>query len=562
MPGRDLDRRTFIKRGALAAGALGLPRLGASRGARPRRRGAHGRRRHPRAPNILTIVVDQLRTPVWMPPASPPATVMPNLTALAESAVSFERHYTAANDCSPSRSVLLTGLYTHQTGVMLTGTGWLDPRFPTWGTLLRRLGYQTAFYGKWHLNPDPSAPLEQYGFSGGTYPSPNGGPGQGAQADPAIAEQFIEWFAGHTEDTPWATTVSFVNPHDIAWWHRYTETIESEADAPSLTVSLPPNYETPEELLEKRKPALQRSLQETMAQSFGTVPFTGPEVQRWWTRMMDTYLLLQSYVDFQIGRVLAALAAAPEVAANTIIVFTSDHGEYCGSHGMRGKGASAYEEAIRVPLYVYDPRNVLAAAPEVARTQLTSSADLIALMLTAATGSNAWRREREFAHLANRLDLARICSDPAAPGRNWVLHATDEDVTEFAAQEYAANAPRHVVALRTPKAKLAVYSNWRPGSIEAEANGHESEFYDYSSEEGRLELSAQGAASSVLEERLWGILEGEAIPYELHAPLPSQLQGARGAGLTQYFNQELLEDQKAYEAHLHQGAEPPTGESL
>ena len=57
--------------------------------------------------------------------------------------------------------------------------------------------------------------------------------------------------------------------------------------------------------------------------------------------MMDTYLLLQGYVDEQIGRIFAALAASrPEVAANTVIIFTSDHGEYCGSHGMRGKGAS------------------------------------------------------------------------------------------------------------------------------------------------------------------------------------------------------------------------------
>ncbi len=561
MPGGDLDRRTFLKRGALAAGVLGVPHLGANGATGPQRRGARKRKRRRHAPNILTIVVDQLRTPTWMPPASPPAAVMPNLTALAESSVSFERHYTAANDCSPSRSVLLTGLHTHQTGVLLTGSGWLDPRFPTWGTLLSKLGYQTAFYGKWHLNPDPNAPLEQYGFSGGTYPSPNGGPGQGAQVDPGIADQFIEWFAGHTEGTPWATTVSFVNPHDIAWWHRFTETIESEADPPPLTVSLPPNYETPEELLERRKPALQRSLQETMAQSFGAVPFTGPEVQYWWTRMMDTYLLLQSYVDYQIGSVLAALASAPEVAANTIIIFTSDHGEYCGSHGMRGKGASAYEEAIRVPLYVYDPRDVLAAAPGTPRTQLTSSADVIALMLTAATGSNAWRREREFAHIANRLDLAKLCTDPGARGRSWILHATDEDVTEFAAQEYAANAPRHVVAVRTPTAKLAVYSNWRPGTIEPEPSGHESEFYDYSSQEGRLELSPQGASASASEERLWGILEEEAIPNELRAPLPSHLQGARGAGLTQYFNQDLRQVQKAAEAHLRERAEA-TGETL
>ena len=128
--------------------------------------------------------------------------------------------------------MLLTGLYTHQTGVLITGAGRLDPRFPTWGRLLRELGYQTVYYGKWHLNPDPDAPLSQYGFSGGTYPSPNGAPGQGTLGDGSIAGQFVEWLGGRSGPEPWATTVSFVNPHDIAWWHRFTERIPAESEPP------------------------------------------------------------------------------------------------------------------------------------------------------------------------------------------------------------------------------------------------------------------------------------------------------------------------------------------
>ena len=551
-----MDRRTFLKRGALAAaGSLGVPALPRRHAQNGPNRGRGRRSRRAHRPNILTIIVDQLRAPVWMPASAPLASVMPNLAALAERAVSFEAHYTASNDCSPSRSVLLTGLYTHQTGVMVTGSGWLDPCFPTWGTLLRELGYQTSYYGKWHLNPNPNAPLEQYGFSGGTYPSPNGGPGQGTRVDPSIAEQFLEWFAGHSEARPWATTVSFVNPHDIAWWHRYTTAIEAEAHPPALALAPAPNYETPEQLAEKGKPAVQRSLQETMAQSFGAVPFTGPEAGPWWTQMMDTYLLMQSYVDVQIGRVLAALASEPAIAANTIVIFTSDHGEYGGSHGMRGKGASAYEEAIRVPLYVYDPRGRLTSAPAVPRTQLTSSADIVALMLTIASGSRAWRTEPKLAHLANRLDLAQLCANPHAPGRMWVVHATDEDVTEFAAQPYSADAPRHVVAIRSPAAKLVLYSNWRAGTTEPEASGQESEFYAYASEEGRLELSAQQRAGSPLEERLWQTLESEAIPDELRAPLPSRLQAARRATLAKYFAQEEREDVKVDEARLRHTSE-------
>ena len=72
---------------------------------------------------------------------------------------------------------------------------------------------------------------------------------------------------------------------------------------------------------------------------------------------------LQREVDRHVGRVLRTLHSRPEVAANTVIVFTSDHGEYGASHGLRGKGAAAYEEGIRVPLIVKDPRRTLTAAP-------------------------------------------------------------------------------------------------------------------------------------------------------------------------------------------------------
>jgi arylsulfatase A-like enzyme len=544
IPGAS-DRRTFLKQGLLAAGGLALGST---------RRGG-GRTRLERAPNILVVLVDQLRTPVWMPGAAVPAAVMPNLAALRAGAVSFERHYTASNDCTPSRGALLTGLYSHQTGCLITGNSRLDPGFPTWGTLLRELGYSTWWWGKWHLNPNPDASLEPYGFSGGTYPSPNGSPGQGSAADPSIAAQFTEWLRFEGGGEPWCATVSFVNPHDIAWWYRFTEQIPAENAPPALATALPGNFETPEALEAQHKPQLQRSLQDTAARSFGEVPFTGPEALGWWTGLMNTYLMLQSYVDAQIGTLLSALAAQPSVQANTVVLFTSDHGEYGGSHGMRGKGASAYEEAIRVPLYVRDFRGLACAAPGVGRTQLTSSVDVAPLLLTLATGSSAWRRRERYRHLAARHNLAAICAHPAAPGRPWILHATDEDVTEFATEPYAASAPRHVVALRTQRGKLATYANWREGTLTPEAAGQEFELYDYSSPGGQLELLNGAGAAGALEEELWLTLEEQALPGELRAPLPAALRAAQRRGLANYGSVEESESYKAYAAHLRDAAE-------
>jgi arylsulfatase A-like enzyme len=561
------DRRSFIKHGLLAAGGLLLGSRvgglapGVAEAARTPQRTARRRGRGPKAaPNILVILVDQLRTPVWMPPGVTPATVMPNLTALRDGAVNFERHYTASNDCSPSRGALITGLYSHQTGCMITGDSLLSPGFPTWGTLLRERGYQTSWWGKWHLNPDPNASLEPYGFAGGTYPSPNGAPGQGTAVDPEIATQFADWFRAAGGDGPWCTTVSFVNPHDIAWWYRFTEKVTQESAPPVLASELPPNFETPEMLEAQRKPLLQRSLQDTANRSFGEVPFEGPEALGMWAGLMNTYLLLQSYVDLQIGRVMQTLASQPAVEANTVVIFTSDHGEYGGSHGLRGKGASAYEEAIRVPLSVRDfrPRGTaVTAASAVPRSQLSSSVDVVGLLLTLATGSQEWRGERRYAHLAGRHDLAAICARASAPGRQWIVHATDEDVTEFASEPYAAQAPRHVVALRSQRGKLAVYSNWRPETTQLEPAGQEFELYDYSQPAGRAELVNSAGAKSALEEELWSALEADALPNELHAALPTHLRAAQRRGIANYESVEQLQDLRVYATRQNETAVPP-----
>jgi arylsulfatase A-like enzyme len=555
---KRIDRRTFVKKGliaggAVAGGALAVSRLadatdgsdaGASLGPAPAPVPAQPTGRtpaSPQRPNILVIVVDQLRFPQWFGVGPGGPALPPNLRRLRRGAVSFARHYTASNDCTPARATLLTGLYTHQTGCMITGGSTLDPGFPTWGSMLREHGYHTRWYGKWHLthgdnNWTPergSRSLERYGFAGGTYPSPDGAPGQGWRVDPGIAGQFEQWLSTVGEGEPWCTTVSFVNPHDIAWWYGWSDRVPAEASAPSVIGALPPNFETPELLAARNKPLLQHSLQETAAASFGPVPFTGPEVTSTWLGMLNLYAKLQLEVDGHIGRVLDALESRPRVAANTVVVFTSDHGEYGGSHGLRGKGASAYEEAIRVPLIVKDPRGALTAAPEIARTQLTSSVDVAPLLLTIASGSDEWRRKPRYAHLAHRLDVAGILADPIAPGRPYVLHTTDETVTEFAIEPYAADAPLHVVALRTAAAKYATYSNWQGEAVEPLTDGQERELYDYRTSDGRLELD-NGAGRNPLEETLRAMLQ-RAYAEELHRPLPGHLQAARERGFYDYF---------------------------
>lgn len=549
-----VDRRTFIKRGAIAGGllagaAIGIKELAEADGDQPAppakpATGPEPTAHRPRSeqPNILVIMVDQLRFPQWFGAQPMSIALPPNLRRLREGAVSFAHHYTAANDCTPARSALVTGLYTHQTGCLITGGSTLDPGFPTWGTMLREHGYSTRWLGKWHLTHGDNhwtyargeAGLERYGFAGGVFPSPDGGPGQGWRVDPEIARRFREWFKEEGRSEPWCTTVSFVNPHDIAWWYVWSDRVPTESQARPTVFQMPPNFETPALLEERRKPRLQRSLQDTAAASFGAAPFEGPEVKPVWLSFLDLYTKLQREVDRLVGHVMATLESRPEVAANTVIVFTSDHGEYGASHGLRGKGAGAYEEAIRVPLLVKDPRGRLTAAPETLRTQLTSSVDVAPLLLTIGSGSDHWRSEEHYAQIAHRLDVASILSEPAAPGRPYVLHATDETVTEYAIEPYAADAPLHVVAMRTPQAKYATYSNWSEEGIEPLTTGEETELYDYSTASGRMELH-NSAGESELEPGLRSQFQ-QAFADELRRPLPQRLQAAHGRGFADYFS--------------------------
>lgn len=523
-------------------------------------------------PNILVIIVDEMRESQWFPDQATVDKQLPALAGLRNGAVQFTHHYTASNACTPSRAALVTGLYTHQNGTMLTlgaqastltssqffgspstsrrpptespaeavpptakpSKITLDPTLPTWGTMLRQLGYQTYWYGKWHLAD--GCGMEPYGFAGGSCPSPDGGPGQGLALDPAIATQFIQWL--HTQGTqgPWCTTVSLVNPHDIQWYPKFTRQVAGEAQAPSFFTQLPPNWETPVQLAARRKPQLQLSQATAVAEVFGVLPHRGPGFEEGWIAMLDSYLQLQSYADAQIGRVLDALNANPSVAANTIVIFTSDHGEYAGSHGLRGKGGGLYEEGIRVPLYVYDPTGRFATQPNVPRQQLTSSVDIAPLLLTLASGGNEWRKEPQFAHLADRFDIATLLRDPAAPGRPYIVHATDEDGYEFGPLlfPFLQNAPYHAIALRTPNAKVGLYTHWKENSFEIDPSGQQTEYYDYSTQPGIMEIDNTAKPTNTAYRRLLDQLVTDVIPNELRKPLPASMYAAQQSTIQGY----------------------------
>ncbi len=280
---------------------------------------------------------------------------------------------------------------------------------------------------------------------------------------------------------------------------------------------------------------------------FGIMP-TDRRHPRLWTRMLDTYLLMQHQVDIQIGYVLSALSSSP-FADDTIVVFTSDHGEYGGAHGMRGKGFAFYDEGIRVPLVVHDPTGGWNQAPRVPRTQLLSSVDLAPLLLTLATGGSDWRGDATYAQIASRPDAAAICRDPSAPGRAYLAHATDEPGTSSAvpSPQQVKPAPFHITGVRTPHGKIARYAFWKDGGMEIdESRPVQWEAYDYATREGRLEVdNVYGKrADRALVRRLSALLE-HAVADEIQAPLPAPLQPVQQQAYVEWFSQPPVEFTRA-----------------
>ncbi len=520
----DLSRRIFLER--LAAGAI-LGAAGASNNPVLAQSGPGAWTPPPvlKNPNILIIMVDEMRPPMWLNASQSSRAESDRPTGhimgrIQNNSYSFDQFFVSATACTASRSCLLTGLYAPQTAMYVncdTGTGApaLNPAFPTWGEALTTLNtaYQgnVWWFGKWHLSDQLNAtPLSPYGFHTRTYPgglppynpSPDGATNEGTDggtfkgqvwaSDAMIANDFIGWLQGQAPTTgqpssPWCATVSLINPHDIcdapAWMQS--------SPFPPTGVPLPPVYFPPpsgsppsfytstpspwnyENLAQvPNKPSLQYAFLNFLNSQFGTVTN--------WTLFLNQYFWLQNFVDQQVGLVLNALASS-SFANNTIILFLSDHGDYAGSHGLHAKGFAVYDESISVPFYVQFPGQT----GSISMNQMCCGVDFFGLICDLATGgSGQWRlaypdlanRQSIWSFLYNNSTETRVA--PAPVGIPYVLHTFDAS---------PGNALSHIVCMRTKLdlsagvigGKLAFYYDWATCTTYPNSTPPDPEFYDY-----------------------------------------------------------------------------------
>ena len=194
---------------------------------------APGTPRPPNKPlNIVLVIRDQTR--FELPAAA--GYSMPALDRLAQQGISFRNHYIASAMCTPSRAAFFSGHPPQVNGVFdQMETGWvpnLRQDQPNMGSMMKKLGYRTAFFGKWEMEADliPPKPtvnyseaLQPYGFDvyqpDGDKP---GAPNQGYDTDVYTASEGVRWLRGNVpklreSGQPFFLIMSYLNPHDIMY---------------------------------------------------------------------------------------------------------------------------------------------------------------------------------------------------------------------------------------------------------------------------------------------------------------------------------------------------------
>lgn len=382
--------------------------------------------------NILFIMCDQLRAD-YLKCGGHPTIQTPNLDRLAQKGVLFKKAYAQAALCGPSRMSFYTGRYMMSHGVVFNSIP-LSIGHLTLGDYLRPQGLHVALVGKTHFGADQAgiSRLEvnpnslagkrilQCGFDvherdDGLHPTqilrPNlaynqylnqmGYPGENPWHDyansaegengeilsgwflrnsslparvqeehsetPYMTNRAIEYITEKGEE-PWCLHLSYIKPH---WPYMAPAPYHNMYDP----AALPPANTNPQEA-NNPHPVYQafRNQQES-------VTFRKEATRQ---AVIPTYMGLISQIDHHLGRLFHVLETQGRMK-DTMIVFTSDHGDYLGDHGL-GEKQMLHEESLRVPMILYDPRSAANSTRGSENSAFVESVDLIPTFIESVGG--------------------------------------------------------------------------------------------------------------------------------------------------------------------------------
>lgn len=392
--------------------------------------------------NVLMIVTDQEQGL-----ASYPAGLLDRLPAhreLMARGMLVENYHVHTTPCTPSRSTIFQGRHTQQTGLFLNSDNAPYPvaaeNMPTLGHMMQAAGYYTSYKGKWHLSrinhdrgwnrapggvyPNTERSMEKYGFHDYGFDGEEVGlTWDGYRSDMYVAgdaaRNIIDYAKGmKTGRKPWFQVVGLVNPHDIMFFDATGKQAESR---PHPDVLAPLRREPGDPLYEEdlgfdlpvsfykddlsTKPEAHRAIVRQNSTFYGHI---APDDIASWRRFINYYYNCLRDVDRRLAQLLWALKASGQID-NTIIIYTSDHGERAGAHGMRQKGATMYREETQIPMIIAHPD-----FPGGRTSKRLMSAIDIAPTLMGMTGASPDWMAQKFPGLPG-IDVSSLLTAPDQP---------------------------------------------------------------------------------------------------------------------------------------------------
>jgi choline-sulfatase len=371
----------------------------------------------PRRPNILVIMSDE-HAPHFSGLYGHPIVRSPHLDALGRSGVTFDAGYCNSPLCVPSRASFVSGKHVSRLGAYDNGAPFPSETV-TFAHLLRGAGYEVVLDGKMHfIGPDKLHGFQRQltrdahgagAISGREWAAseeshPAGGPGMRRRIEEAgpgrashldfddeVEAAALDWLRdGARNDAPWCLVASFLCPHFplIVPEPYFAQYYPHNVDMPTI----------PTGHLEGQHPAHGR-----VRRTFALSDFGDEQIRV----ARAAYYGLVTYLDDKIGRLLRALRETGQLE-NTVVVYTSDHGEFIGEHGLWWKN-SFYEHAARVPI-VFSWPGVLPAGTRCAGA--VSNVDVARTLVDIGGGAapDDWDGD-------TLLPLLRSAGGPAGAGR-------------------------------------------------------------------------------------------------------------------------------------------------
>jgi arylsulfatase A-like enzyme len=306
----------------------------------------------PARPNFVFFLTDDHR---WdaLGCAGNPILRTPNIDRLAAGGIMFRNHFVTTSICAVSRASIFSGQQMRRHGIADFATGFSSERWAkTYPALLRAAGYRTGFIGKFGVGTDAAVAAAAAGFDYW-----RGLPGQAGlffdADDPGrthksarFGNEALEFIRGCRGATPFCLSISFNAPHA-----RDNEPREFWPDARDESLYEDAIIPVPR----KASDAWFRLLPEVARNSEGRIRWAWRfDTPTKFQATIPDYYRLISGIDREVGRIVDALRDAG-LDGNTVVIFTGDNGFFFGERGMADKWLM-YEESIRVPCIVFDPR--------------------------------------------------------------------------------------------------------------------------------------------------------------------------------------------------------------